>query len=253
MPSLRGVLENVLATLAVAGLAWFASRTDASIQLWAALLVAAAVSMIAYRVGRSRRSGENLAGYQADLLGEAILALGNFEGGRLNVPLEDFIERGILGLARYGLSAVAGEQIRLSVLELDESGESFRMLYESGHSLGRKENFSLSRSSLAGHAFETKELQWTDNVEDDQRWLPHPKASDRRSYRSLASMPIVVGDEAVAVLNVLSSEKGAFLEGDLTYIELLGGLIALIWDLHSPAEPSATLSGESPASTDEGI
>jgi hypothetical protein len=65
-------------------------------------------------------------------------------------------------------------------------------------------------------------------------------------------MPIVVGDEAVAVLNVLSSEKGAFLEGDLTYIELLGGLIALVWDLHSPAGPSTTLSGKSSNSIDEG-
>lgn len=209
------------------------------------------MAKVAFWIGRFRRIGEDLAGYQADLLGEAILALRNFEGGRVSISLEDFVERGILGPARFGLSAVAGEEIRLSVLELDEPGKNFRMLYESGHSLGRKENFSLPRSSLAGHALETKELQWTDNVKDDKRWLPHPKASERRGYQSLASMPIVVGDEAVAVLNVLSSERGAFLEGDLTYIELLGGLIALVWDLHSPAGPSTTLS-KSSDSTDEG-
>lgn len=252
MPSLRGVIENVVAALVVAGLAWIVSRTDASIQLWVAMVAVATVSAVAFWAGRFRRIGEDLASYQADLLGEAILALGNFEGGRLSISLEDFVERGILGPARFGLSAVAGEEIRLSVLELDEGGENFRMLYEAGHSLGRKENFFLSRSSLAGHAFETKELQWTDNVKDDKRWLPHPKANDRRGYRSLASMPIVVGDEAVAVLNVLSSERGAFLEGDLTYIELLGGLIALVWDLHSPAGPSITLSGKSSNSIDEG-
>jgi GAF domain-containing protein len=246
------VVENVIAALVVAGLAWIVSRIDASIQLWVAMVALAIASVVAFWVGRFRRIGEDLANYQADLLGEAILALGNFEGGRLSISLEDFVERGILGPARFGLSAVAGEEIRLSVLELDESGENFRMLYESGHSLGRKENFFLSHSSLAGHAFETKELQWTDNVKDDKRWLPHPKASERRDYQSLASMPIVVGDEAVAVLNVLSSERRAFLEGDLTYIELLGGLIALVWDLHSPAGPSTTLSGKSSNSIDEG-
>lgn len=252
MPSLRGVVENVVAALAVAGLAWIVSRIDASVQLWVAMVAVAIASVVAFWVGRFRRIGEDLPSYQADLLGEAILALRDFEGGRVSVSLEDFVERGILGPARFGLSAVAGEEIRLSVLELDESGKSFRVLYESGHSLGRKENFFLPRSSPAGHAFETKELQWTDNVKDDKRWLPHPKASDRRGYRSLASMPIVVGDEAVAVLNVLSSERGAFLEGDLTYIELLGGLIALVWDLHSPAGPSITLSGKSSNSIDEG-
>jgi len=249
MPSVRGVVENILATLVAAGIVWLVSGVDASIQQWTAMIIVAVASAAAFWAGRFQRIGEDLAGYQGDLLSDAILALRDFEAGRLNISLEDFVERGILGPAQYGLSAVAGEQIRLSVLELDESGQCFRMLYESGHSLGRKENFSLPRSSLAGHAFETGELQWTDNVEDDKRWMPHPKASERRRYRSLASMPIVVGDEAVAVLNVLSSEKGAFLKGDLTYIELLGGLIALVWDLHPAAEASVRLAHDPPAPT----
>ncbi len=245
MPTVRGVLENVLAGIIMLGLAWGVSRIDASIQLWVALLLFAGALAIGYRLGISRRTPEDLASYQADLLRDAILALRDFEAGRLEVSLENLIERGILGPAGYGLSAVAGEQIRLSVLELDDSGESFRMLYESGHSLGRKANFFLPRASLAGHAFETRRLQWTDNVEEDKRWQPHPMAIERRSYRSLASMPIVVGDEAVAVLNVLSSEKGAFLKGDLTYIELLGGLISLVRTLHSAAGASSNLASDS--------
>ncbi|HEY8502023.1 MAG TPA: GAF domain-containing protein [Solirubrobacterales bacterium] len=245
MPSVRGVVENVLAALVVAGLAWAVSHIDASIELWVAVLLAAAALLVGYRLGGSRRIPKDLASYQADLLRQAILALRDFEAGRLKISLEDFVERGILGPACFGLSTVGGEQIRMSVLKLDDSGQSFRMLYQSGHSLGRKDNFDLPRASLAGQAFDTQKLQWIDDVAEDQRWLPHPKASDRRSYRSLASMPIVVGDKAVAVLNVLSTEKAAFLKGDLTYIELLGGLIALVWALHSSADSSATLASES--------
>jgi membrane protein implicated in regulation of membrane protease activity len=100
MPSPRGVIENVIAALVVAGLAWIASRIDASIQLWMAMVAVAIASLVAFWVGRFRRIGEDLASYQADLLGEAILALRNFEGGRVSVSLEDFVERGILGPAR---------------------------------------------------------------------------------------------------------------------------------------------------------
>jgi GAF domain-containing protein len=114
----------------------------------------------------------------------------------------------------------------------DAGGEQFKMLFESGHSLGRKADFSLPMASLAGHALETGELQWTNDVEKDQRWHPHPKASAERGYCSLASMPIVVGDDAVGVLNVVSSAKGAFLKSDLTYVELLGGFIGLAWALN---------------------
>jgi GAF domain-containing protein len=116
------------------------------------------------------------------------------------------------------------------------------MLYESGHSLGRTDNFSLPKTSLAGHALESGDLQWTNNVDDDSRWKPHPLAREGRRYRSLASMPIVVGGTAVAVLNVVSDHKGAFLTGDLTYIELLGGFIGLAWALNEDAGRSHKLS-----------
>jgi GAF domain-containing protein len=148
-----------------------------------------------------------------------MLALRDYAAGRLDIPFTDLVERGVLAPARYGLSIVRGEEIRLAILELDDTGEAFQMTYESGHSLGRKENFSLPRTSLAGHAFDSKELQWTDNVDGDRRWQPHPKADQKRRYRSLASMPIVVGDESVAVLNVVSSEPSEL------YLQLLKGEI----------------------------
>ena len=125
------------------------------------------------------------------------------------------------------------------------------MLYESGHSLGRKSNFSLPRASLAGHALESGDLQWTNNVDEDNRWSRHPLATDDRRYRSLASMPIIVGDTSVAVLNVVSSEKGAFLTSDLTYVELLGSFIGLAWALKGDAGRSHRLGTSEEANASE--
>lgn len=255
MPSIRGVGENVIAGLVVlviaALAAWAASTFDAPVALWGVVLVAAAAFAAGVGIGRVMRIGEDLLGYQADLIGEAILGLREIAAGHLDISFEEFIERGVLAPARFGISALRGEEIRLSVLKLDAETQTFRMLYESGHSLGRKDNFSLPKTSLAGHALESGNLQWTNNVDSDDRWSPHPLATSNRRYRSLASMPIIVGGAAVAVLNVVSSHKGAFLTGDLTYIELLGGFIGLAWAMSEDAGPSHRLSASEGPSAPE--
>lgn len=246
VPSVRGILENAVGGLVGVGLlaaaAWGISHIHAPLPLWIVFLAAAFVLLLGFWAGRASRYGHELLGYQSDLLGEAILALREVVAGKLNLSFEEFLERGVLAPARFGLSAERGEEIRLSILGPDEGEQNFRMIFESGHSLGRKEDFSLSRTSMAGHALETGELQWTNDVEGDDRWRPHPKADKNRSYGSLACMPIIVGDTAVAVLNVLSSEKGAFLKSDLTYIELLGGFIGLAWALTDDADAAHRLS-----------
>jgi hypothetical protein len=64
-------------------------------------------------------------------------------------------------------------------------------------------------------------------------------------------MPIIVGGTAVAVLNVVSSHKGAFLTGDLTYIELLGGFIGLAWAMGEDAERLHKLSASEESNAPE--
>ncbi|HWI96184.1 MAG TPA: GAF domain-containing protein [Solirubrobacterales bacterium] len=237
--------ENVIAGLLgvglVAGAAWIASTFDTPVPLWAVVLVGAVALTLGAILGRIFRRGRDLHAYQADLIKEAILALRDVAAGHLDVAFEEFIERGVLAPARFGLSLVSGEEIRLSVLKFDDEAQTFQMIYESGHSLGRKDNFSLPKASIAGHALESGDLQWTNNVDGDKRWSRHPRASTDRRYGSLASMPIIMGDEPVAVLNVVSSHKGAFLTGDLTYIELLGGFIRLAWALNEDAGMSHRL------------
>jgi GAF domain-containing protein len=251
VPTARGIWENIVASfvvLAVFATVGFATSTiETPVPLWLALLLAFVGAGTGMIVGLLQRDDSDLRAYQADLLGEAILALREYAAGRLQIPLADLIERGILAPAQFGLSLKPGEEIRLSVLELDDSGASFRMTYQAGHSLGRQQNFSLPKATLAGYAFDTKELQWTDNVQADERWQPHPKADKKRGYKSLACMPIVVGDAVVAVLNVVSTEQAAFLKGDLTYIELLGALIALAWDIRLTADPPRRVAARSSA------
>lgn len=249
MPTARGVWENVVATLVVlavlAVLGWTTSTISSPVPLWLAISLTVAGLGVGILIGLLQRDYSDLPAYQADLLGEAMLALRDYAAGRLQVPFADLVERGILAPAQFGLSLKPEEEIRLSVLELDNSGQAFRMSYQAGHSLGRQENFSLSRATLAGHAFDSRELQWTHDVEADERWQPHPKADRKRRYKSLASMPIVIEDEAVAVLNVVSTEPEAFLKGDLTYIELLGALIALAWDIKVAADSGSRVGAGS--------
>jgi GAF domain-containing protein len=246
VPTARGIGENVVATFVVlallAALGFATSTVDAPVPLWLAIALTLMGVGVGVLVGLMQRDHANLPAYQADLLGEAMLALRDYAAGRLRVPFVDLIERGILAPAQFGLSLKPGEEVRLSILELDGTGAAFRMTFQAGHSVGRQDNFSLPRATLAGHAFETKELQWTDNVETDERWRPHPKADKKRAYKSLACMPIVVGDEVVAVLNVVSTEPAAFFQGDLTYIELLGALVALAWDIQVAADPSSRVA-----------
>jgi GAF domain-containing protein len=255
MPSMRGVLENTLGGILglgiIAASAWGISHIEAPLSLWIVFLIAAATLAIGFGAGRASRYGDELLGYQSDLLKEAILALREVVAGKLSLSFDDFIERGVLAPARFGLSAERGEEIRLSVLRPSADGV-FGMLYESGHSLGRKENFSLPKASMAGHALETGEMQWTNHVDADDRWRRHPKADHSRSYKSLACVPIIVGDKAVAVLNVLSSAKGAFLTSDLTYIELLGSFIGLAWALTDDAGGPNRVADRQESKTVEG-
>jgi GAF domain-containing protein len=245
VPSFRGILENalggLLALALLAAAAWGVSHIDAPLPLWIVFLIAVAAALLGGWLGWAARYGDNLLGYQADLLSEAMLGLREIVAGKLSVSFEEFLERGVLEPGRFGLSAERGEEIRISIIEPTD-GDTFRMIYEAGHSLGRKNNFSLPKATMAGHALETRELQWTNDVETDDRWRAHPQANEARSYGSLACMPIIVGDEPVAILNVLSSAKHAFLTSDLTYIELLGGFIGLAWVLTKAADSSHRLS-----------
>jgi GAF domain-containing protein len=246
----RRIVEGVIGSAIFALILWLISRLDASVPLWVLFLVLVLL-LVAFSVGHRVPRSEDLIGERADHLGEIILTLRDLLAGKLRgVTFEEFIERGVLAPASFGLRRRRDEEIRLSVLELDASDQQFRMTYEAGHGVGRKADFRLGLTTMAGHAYKSRDLQWTNDVEADERWTRHEKARPGRDYGSLAVAPIIVGDNVVAVLNVLSTKKGAFFKGDLTYIELLATLIGLAWALRPDAAaggPRLPKSQEPPA------
>lgn len=243
MPSLRGIIEGVVGSAVFLGLSALISRFDVAVPVWVLFAGVVLAAGAGFFVGRLIPRSGDLAGYHADHFGEMMLTLRELLGGTLlGVTFEEFIERGVLAPARFGLSRVPGEDIRLSVLALDETQQEFRMLYEAGHRPGRKHDFRLSMTTLAGHAYRSRELQWTNDIDKDQRWTRHEKARPDRAYGSLAAVPVIVGDDLVAILNVLSTKKGAFFRGDLTYIELLATVIGVAWTVRPTDEAISTVS-----------
>lgn len=145
-----------------------------------------------------------------------------------NVTPASFIENGVLQPAREFLMQRPGEDVRLSVLI--PSGTEWRMVFAAGYRLESKQRFRMSiDASFSRHALQSGEIQWSLDLPNDPRFIPHPQAS--RTYYSLISTPVRSGDEVVGVLNVDSTEEAAFSQPDFIYVRLLGAIVSVVWSL----------------------
>lgn len=223
------IIEGVLLACVLAGLGWLMGVLDAGVPLWIVAVIVVVVGATCFWIALHVTSPEMLYAYYAEHVQEAIGTLQKVFAGEIpDVTWSDWIERGVLGPARYWLTQGPAEEIRISVTTPDEDDRRFEMSYEAGHSVEAREKFELDiAGSFAGRAYTSGETQWTNDVDIDERWSPHPKARPSRKYGSLVSVPIHRGHKVVGVLNVLSTYKGAFSPGDLNYIKLLGSLIDL--------------------------
>ena len=106
------------------------------------------------------------------------------------------------------------------------------MRFSAGHSLEGSRDFRLPiAGSFGGHAYSSREVQWTDDVDADPRWSKHPKGRPGRDYASLVSVPVVVRDQVIGVMNAVSTYRHAFSQADRTYIELLGSILSVAWSV----------------------
>ena len=176
---------------------------------------------------------EALGRYYAQHLYEALQTLRKAITGEIpGVTYGDFIHRGILEPARDWLTQGEGEEIRLSILVPDKMDHEFRMKYSAGHSLESHSNYKLAiAGSFAGNAYGTGDMNWSNDLDQDSRYKPHPKALPGREYQSIVSVPIMLEGSSVAVFNVISTLREAFSITDRDYIELLASIVNVTWSM----------------------
>jgi hypothetical protein len=178
---------------------------------------------------RQLQETQNLA-YYANHLYEILATLRRVMGGAIpGVKVTDFVEYGVLQPARDLLRQGSDEDVRISILMPDGTGRDWVMRYAAGHSLESRQAFRLPiESSFSKYAYESGEVVWSNNLNEDSRFMRHPQARAGRQYESMISVPIRRGDQAVAVLNVISSEADAFGDEDITYAKLIGAVVEVV-------------------------
>jgi hypothetical protein len=236
---------------------------DATLPVWSLLLVSVVLFSLALVLTRwihgHRHTTEEVQdltdgiGFLSDLveLGEyyaihlydALESLQKVLRGTIpNVTPAAYIEQGVLEPAREFLSQRPGEDVRLSILVLVEG--VWWMPFAAGYRLESRQRFRMSiDASFSRHAYESGEIQFSNDLASEPRFIPHPQAS--RDYQSLISMPIRSGDEVVGVLNVDSTEPLAFSQPDFIYVRLLGAIVGVVWSLVE------LTGGDEPAQVDD--
>ena len=193
-----------------------AVNVDAGLPVWLLVLVLLALlvgCLLLYRRAKaSPRSDETehladlleLGAWYAIHLYDALESLQKILRGTIpNVSAASYVETGVLQPAREFLMQQPGEDVRLSVLVPQDS--EWRMFFAAGYRLESKQRFRMSiDASFSRHAYESGQIQWSHDLPNDPRFIPHPQAS--RTYYSIISTPIRSGDDVVGVLNVDSTE-----------------------------------------------
>lgn len=158
---------------------------------------------------------------------EALDVLQRIVSHDIDVGIASFIETGVLEPARDVIEDKPVEHVRLSVLlPRDDEPDRWCMPFAAGHSLPGKAKYRVPISeSLSRHAYETGDSQRWEDVAEDSGFRQNPEAS--YDTRSMISLPLRWGDRIVGVFNVISSEAYAFDPAEETYIEALGGVIAV--------------------------
>lgn len=147
--------------------------------------------------------------------------------GDIDVPIPDYIERGILSPARDVLSDLPGEDVRLSILlPVPADDDCFEMAWAAGHNLTSQSKYLVEiRKTLSAVTLETGEPQFWDDAPQDDRFEPNPKAT--RALHAMVSVPLRRGDSVIGVFNTVSSEANSFDPAEHSYLMALGGILSV--------------------------
>jgi transcriptional regulator with GAF, ATPase, and Fis domain len=155
------------------------------------------------------------------------------------LTMRAFIERGILIPARDVMQENGhASDLRMSVLLVAKG--HFAMIWASGHHLESQEKYQVPiDQTISKVAYEKRVTQvWKNAPEEERSFVSNPKAT--RGFRSMVSIPILMGDETRGVFNTLTEREGAFDPADISYLTSLGSIIQLafgmaVQELDSPA------------------
>jgi hypothetical protein len=146
----------------------------------------------------------------------------------LDVPIPQYVERGILQPARDLLIADAGGDVRLSILlpRVKPDEDRWRMVLSAGHSVtGGSKYDARIVDTLSRLPFETGEIYWSEDVVFDDRFEANPHAT--RETHAMISLPLRQGDRCFGVLNVVSSLPGVFDIVERRYLESLTSVVSV--------------------------
>ncbi len=146
------------------------------------------------------------------------------------MTMRSFIERGILGPARDVMRENGHpHDLRLSVLLVSE--RCFSMVWASGHSLESQKKYRVPiEKTISYVAYEKQAIQvWKNAPEEERSFVRNPKAT--RGFRSMVSIPILMGQDTLGVFNVVTDLQDAFDPADVNYLNSLGSIIQLAFGM----------------------
>lgn len=146
------------------------------------------------------------------------------------MTMREFIDRGILIPARDVMRENGHtSDLRMSVLVASDG--HFSMVWASGHQIESQRKYRVPvDQTISRVAFEKRAPQvWKNAPEEERGFMKNPKAT--RGFKSMVSIPILMGDETHGVFNSVTDRENAFDPADISYLTSLGAVIQLAFGM----------------------
>lgn len=125
------------------------------------------------------------------------------------MTMRSFIERGILTPARDVMRENGHpHDLRMSVLLVSEG--NFSMIWAAGHNIESQRKYRVPiEKTISKVAYEKQVIQvWKNAPREERSFVPNPKAT--RGFKSMVSIPILMGEETRGVFNIVTDLEDAF-------------------------------------------
>jgi GAF domain-containing protein len=165
--------------------------------------------------------------YQKELIYNALESIQQALAIEEDWSLDQLVERGVIGPARGLLKRAPLEDVRVAVLIADEAGDRWKMRWAAGHRPEGVRNYHRPiDTTLAGQAYTKREIVVFDDVTAEADFIPNPRAT--REFRSLVAAPLLINEDIVGALSVVSTLPGAFTDDDVSFIRIVAALLDVL-------------------------